>query len=165
MWPETARNQLRLGAARIRTGERDAAGEALRAARSTARQIGMVPLVDEIDRLARAARITLTTGPEPEDRRIVTPARPRDPWGLSEREREVLALVATGRTNAEIGASLFISPKTASVHVTHILDKLGVSSRTEAALRAAGAGILGDVPGPGAAGYASQKSATLRSHV
>ena len=48
----------------------------------------------------------------------------------------MLDLVAAGRTNREIGAALFISDKTASVHVTHILDKLGVSSRTEAALLA-----------------------------
>jgi DNA-binding NarL/FixJ family response regulator len=65
-----------------------------------------------------------------------------DRWGLSERELEVLALVASGRTNGQIGAALFISTKTASVHVTHILDKLGVSSRTEAALVAIQSGVL-----------------------
>jgi DNA-binding NarL/FixJ family response regulator len=54
--------------------------------------------------------------------------------GLSERELEVLALVAAGRTNGQIAAELFISPKTASVHVTHILDKLGVANRVEAAM-------------------------------
>jgi DNA-binding CsgD family transcriptional regulator len=70
-------------------------------------------------------------------------AAPANPWGLSAREREVLELVADGRTNAEIGERLFISAKTASVHVTHILDKLGVSSRTEAALLASQAGVLG----------------------
>jgi DNA-binding NarL/FixJ family response regulator len=48
----------------------------------------------------------------------------------------VLDLVSAGRTNREIGLALFISEKTASVHVTHILDKLGVSSRVEAALLA-----------------------------
>ena len=54
----------------------------------------------------------------------------------------MLALLADGRTNGEIGARLFISTKTASVHVTHILDKLGVSTRTEAALLASRAGLL-----------------------
>ena len=53
--------------------------------------------------------------------------------GLSPREREVLALVAAGRTNRQIADELFISPKTASVHVSNILAKLGVSSRGEAA--------------------------------
>lgn len=80
------------------------------------------------------------TGISPlEDHRHVAPASP-DPWGLSGREREVLAMLADGRTNRQIGEALFISDKTASVHVTHILAKMGVSSRTEAALLAARAG-------------------------
>ena len=53
--------------------------------------------------------------------------------GLSAREIEVLTLVAAGYSNGEIAERLFISIKTASVHVSHILDKLGVSTRTEAA--------------------------------
>ena len=58
---------------------------------------------------------------------------PAEILGLSAREWEVLELVAAGRSNAEIAEALFISPKTASVHVTHILDKLGVNNRVEAA--------------------------------
>jgi DNA-binding NarL/FixJ family response regulator len=53
--------------------------------------------------------------------------------GLSDREIEVLSLVAAGFSNGQIGKRLFISPKTASVHVTHILTKLDASTRTEAA--------------------------------
>jgi DNA-binding NarL/FixJ family response regulator len=53
--------------------------------------------------------------------------------GLSDREIEVLTLVAAGFSNQNIADRLFISSKTASVHVSHILDKLGVSTRTEAA--------------------------------
>ena len=53
--------------------------------------------------------------------------------GLSAREIEVLTLVAAGYSNGDIAERLFISTKTASVHVSHILDKLGVSTRTEAA--------------------------------
>jgi DNA-binding NarL/FixJ family response regulator len=53
--------------------------------------------------------------------------------GLTGREREVLSLLVAGRSNKEIAAALFISPKTASVHVSNILGKLGASSRTEAA--------------------------------
>jgi DNA-binding NarL/FixJ family response regulator len=65
------------------------------------------------------------TGPQAAD--------PAKILGLSAREWEVLELVAAGRSNAEIADTLFISPKTASVHVTHILDKLGVNNRVEAA--------------------------------
>ena len=73
-----------------------------------------------------------------------TPEPAIDPYGLTTREREVLDLVAQGRTNREIGDTLFISEKTASVHVTHILGKFGVSSRVEAALLAARAGMVDD---------------------
>jgi DNA-binding NarL/FixJ family response regulator len=52
---------------------------------------------------------------------------------LTEREREVLSLIARGKSNREIGTELFITPKTASVHVSNILGKLGAASRTEAA--------------------------------
>jgi len=67
--------------------------------------------------------------------------RPRNDLGLSARELEVLALVADGRTNGEIAKELFIATKTASVHVTHILDKLGATNRVEAAVIAERAGI------------------------
>jgi DNA-binding CsgD family transcriptional regulator/tetratricopeptide (TPR) repeat protein len=60
-------------------------------------------------------------------------ARKPDTFGLSRREREVLALIAEGRTNREIGERLFISQKTVGVHVGNILAKLGVSGRVEAA--------------------------------
>jgi len=53
--------------------------------------------------------------------------------GLTRREAEVLALVAAGRTNRQIGQELFITPKTASIHVSRILAKLGVAGRGEAA--------------------------------
>jgi len=62
-----------------------------------------------------------------------TPHRRTDTFGLSGREREVLALVAQGRTNREIGERLFISQKTVGVHVGNILSKLEVSGRVEAA--------------------------------
>jgi DNA-binding NarL/FixJ family response regulator len=56
-----------------------------------------------------------------------------DPFGLTPRERQVLALVAQGATNRQIGAELFMAEKTASVHVSRILGKLGVQTRTQAA--------------------------------
>src|SRR5207342_2155491 len=102
------------------------------------------------DALARRARLTLTgassaapvsalDSPPPSTAAVDGRGRLQE-LGLSGREIEVLGLVAAGRTNGEIARALFISPKTASVHVTHILDKLGVSSRTEAALLASVSG-------------------------
>ena len=64
------------------------------------------------------------------------------PFGLSPRELEVLQLVAAGRTNRQIGTELFISENTAGVHVSNILGKLGVASRTEAASAAFQAGLV-----------------------
>ena len=69
------------------------------------------------------------------------PAAPADPFGLTSREREVLALVAEGWTNRRIADELFISESTAGVHVSHILAKLGVESRTEAATIAVRLGL------------------------
>jgi DNA-binding CsgD family transcriptional regulator len=65
---------------------------------------------------------------------------------LTAREREVLAMVVEGKTNREIGAALFISESTAGVHVSNILAKLGVASRTEAAAFAIHAGLVGTPP-------------------
>ena len=61
---------------------------------------------------------------------------------LTPRESEILALVAAGRSNGEIGQQLFISAKTVSVHVSNVMAKLGAASRTEAAALARQAGLL-----------------------
>ena len=73
---------------------------------------------------------------------VEAPLAPLDRLGLTERERTVLALVAEGHTNREIGSALFISEKTASVHVSRILAKLGVRSRVEAATTAHRLGLV-----------------------
>jgi DNA-binding NarL/FixJ family response regulator len=86
-----------------------------------------------IGSLARRARLGLASGPAGEQATGVP--------GLTVREVEVLRLVAAGRSNREIAAELFISAKTASVHVSNILAKLNASSRTEAAAIAHRAGI------------------------
>jgi DNA-binding NarL/FixJ family response regulator len=89
------------------------------------------PLRAEIGRLARRARVDLDSaspGIDADDAERV-PA----PFGLTPRERQVLALVADGRTNRQIAEALFINEKTASVHVSNILSKLGVANRGEAA--------------------------------
>jgi DNA-binding NarL/FixJ family response regulator len=74
---------------------------------------------------------------------FTTDAAPsKDPFALSSREREVLALVAQGRTNREIGERLYISQKTVGVHVGNILAKLGASGRVEAAMVAVRLGLV-----------------------
>lgn len=87
----------------------------------------------------------LGSGPYPEDstasRLVGTERAPADPFGLSPREREVLALIAAGMTNREIGEALFISDKTVGVHVGNILAKLGVAGRVEAATVAVRLGL------------------------
>lgn len=79
-------------------------------------------------------RLAQLRGRNPDTRRKKTAA---DPYGLTQRERDVLELVAAGHSNAEIATALFISPKTAGRHVESILAKLGVRNRTQAAAFAA----------------------------
>ena len=71
---------------------------------------------------------------------------PATAFGLTARELEVLELVAAGRSNREIAGELFISAKTASVHVSNILAKLGVGSRGEAAATAYRLGLFDPAP-------------------
>jgi DNA-binding NarL/FixJ family response regulator len=111
---------------------RQQAETVLRAAHHTTVVLGAGPLRREIELLAQRGRLRLK---EPVDR-TAAPAAPPSPaasLGLTQREVEVLALVAEGRTNRQIGQALFITPKTASVHVSRILAKLGVAGRGEAA--------------------------------
>ena len=127
----------------------DVAGE-LQEAASTAAAAGARPLAEAIAGLAGRARITLDAlAPTPTDdaQLVVAAARPADPraaaaaLGLSAREIEVLELVTAGMTNGEIADRLFITRKTAAVHVTHILDKLGVPNRVSAAMIGARVGL------------------------
>jgi DNA-binding CsgD family transcriptional regulator/tetratricopeptide (TPR) repeat protein len=143
MPPRVAYARFRGAGAALAAGERAQAETELRKAHGLATGIGMHLLEGRIRAVARAGRIELDAVPPAEPSEHGAAVALANRWGLSAREREVLALVADGRTNNEIGEKLFISAKTASVHVTHILDKLGVSSRTEAALLANQAGILG----------------------
>ena len=116
-----------------------AAGPVLRAAAAAAD--GHEPLSDQVRALAQRARIPLQAPPAAPGESRPEPGVPA-PYGLTERELLVLRLVGAGRTNAQIGAELYISPRTAGVHVTNILRKLGVSSRVQAAALAERAGLL-----------------------
>ena len=95
-----------------------------------------MPLRSALRDLGRRARLGRPAGQRP---RLPAGRRPRRRLaGLTSREREVLRLLVAGRSNREIAAALFIAPKTASVHVSNILAKLGAASRTEAAAIAHG---------------------------
>ncbi|MEW2355937.1 AAA family ATPase [Spirillospora sp. NPDC029432] len=127
---EVARSRWRLAEALAERGDRDEAAAEWRTALGEAESLGAAPLVRALQDLGARARLG-------------TPARPAaGGGGLTAREREVLALVAAGRNNKEIAAALFISPKTASVHVSNILAKLEVTSRTQAATKAHTEGLL-----------------------
>ncbi|MFJ5227120.1 AAA family ATPase [Streptomyces sp. NPDC088400] len=118
-------------------GDRAEAAELLVRAHTTAVRLGASPLAEEIARTAGRARISLAPAAGGRTAQAPgTPAQAADParsLGLTPRERDVLRLVAAGRSNRRIAEELYISPKTASVHVSNILAKMGVSGRTEAA--------------------------------
>jgi DNA-binding CsgD family transcriptional regulator/tetratricopeptide (TPR) repeat protein len=151
---------LRLAEALTRAGDLDAATRAVRQSHGMATRLGAAPIAAEAAALARRARLSLTAEPanHPDgrtagakgvygtaaDRTGAASTRPEDElarFGLTDREREVLILVAGGRSNPEIARALFISAKTVSVHVSNILAKLGVSGRVEAAAVAHRLGI------------------------
>jgi DNA-binding CsgD family transcriptional regulator len=121
----------------VGTGERTAAAAPLREAAATAATLRAPLLAAEVAGLARRARIALS-----HDDAVARETPELDRFGLTEREHSVLALVAEGHTNREIGETLFISEKTASVHVSRILAKLGVRSRVEAATAAHRLGLV-----------------------
>jgi DNA-binding NarL/FixJ family response regulator len=104
-----------------------AAARELAAACDTATMLGAGPLLRSIQGLAERARIPLPGPAAPQ---------PSPAHNLTKRERQVLTLLADGLSNRRIAQDLFISEKTVSVHISHILAKLGVTNRTEAAAAA-----------------------------
>jgi ATP/maltotriose-dependent transcriptional regulator MalT len=113
----------------VAEGDREGALGPATAASETAERLGAAWLCAELESLAARARLRLGGDGEP----AAESEEDDDPFGLTKRERQVLALVAAGATNREIGRQLYMAEKTASVHVSRILAKLDVRSRTEAA--------------------------------
>lgn len=127
---EVARSRYRWAEALLGAGEREAAEVEAAEALSEAEDMGAKPLADAVRALARRARLDL-----PGVRRATAST-------LTEREEEVLGLVAQGLSNRQIGERLFISTKTVSVHVSNLLAKLGASGRAEAVSLAHQRGLL-----------------------
>ncbi len=121
----------RAAEALVDSRDRPGATDAACAALDTARALGARWLVDQLTGLASRARLEL--GAVREGDGAQPAAEQEDPFGLTPRERQVLELLAEGATNRQIGNALYMAEKTASVHVSRILAKLGVSSRTQAA--------------------------------
>src|SRR4051794_28900127 len=131
--------QLRRAGTLVERGERDAAAAQLADVLAAAHTPGAPWLRGEAEGLAGRARLALATV----DEAPPSATAGEDPFGLTPRERQVLELLAGGATNREIGAQLFMAEKTASVHVSRILAKLDVRSRTEAAAVAHRFGFVG----------------------
>jgi DNA-binding NarL/FixJ family response regulator/tetratricopeptide (TPR) repeat protein len=128
---EVARCQWRLAEALLGVGDPERATAAAQSAYQTAVRLGAAPLRAALEGLGRRGRLDLGVG-LPAERTLA---------GLTPRELEVLRLLVEGRSNRQIADQLFISGKTASVHVTNLLAKLGVHSRLEAAATARRLGL------------------------
>nr|WP_246304781.1 LuxR family transcriptional regulator [Nocardioides thalensis] len=120
-----------LAEAQLAAGERDAARRTGQEAAAVARRLGAAPLAAQVEELLRLGR--LASGPRGAEAAAGV---------LTARETEVLALLSEGRTNEQIAGELFMSPKTASVHVSRIIAKLGAANRTEAAAIARRANLV-----------------------
>ncbi|MET7604190.1 AAA family ATPase [Streptomyces avermitilis] len=131
---ERARCRRRLAQALLAAGRRAEAAEQARAVRETATRLGAAPLLDAVEALVRRGRLA-ETSPAADATAVLTA-----------RENDVLRLLARGRTNRQIGEELFITGKTASVHVSNILAKLNAASRTEAVVIAYREGLLAPEP-------------------
>jgi len=136
-------------------GARAEAARAAADAWSIASELGARPLRESIEVLARLARLELARRsrlgePQPgtEDGAPLASVTARDPFGLTAREREVLALVAEGYTNRRIADALFITESTAGVHVANSRGKLRVTNRVEAAAVALRLGLSAGGPSP-----------------
>ncbi|GAA3829404.1 helix-turn-helix transcriptional regulator [Sphaerisporangium flaviroseum] len=158
---EVARSRWRLAEALLASGSREEALKEWEQAVVTAEALGAAPLRRALAELGRRARFSPPPSPSSTSpssaKSSSASSSPADSFAsspdesalatLTNREQEVLALVATGLSNREIAERLFIAQKTVSVHVSNILAKLGVSSRTQAAAYAHQEGLASERPG------------------
>jgi ATP/maltotriose-dependent transcriptional regulator MalT len=134
-----AQMRWREAEALVEAGDRASAASVLAEAKRAADRLGAGWLAGELSGLATRARLDLSAGAPVAETQINGVDRGREnvpqeaPFGLTPRELQVMALIAEGATNRQIGAALYMAEKTASVHVSRILAKLGVQSRTQAA--------------------------------
>jgi DNA-binding CsgD family transcriptional regulator len=140
--PNRAWAQLRLGAAHVQAGNRHEAVEPLSESLRIASKLGWTQVRDSVADLARRSRLRLGTAVAAQ--RAHGTSRLRRLKRLTDRELEVLRLIAQGMSNDEIGATLFISPRTASVHVSRILAKLEVTTRAKATAVAYDEGLFAE---------------------
>jgi DNA-binding NarL/FixJ family response regulator len=134
---------LRHAEALVAERQSEAAAKCAHEAGELVRAMGAAKLLADIDALVRSARLRTDDGAELTMNEPSAAAPDEfERLGLTAREREVLALVADGRSNSEIAQQLFISRKTASVHVSNILAKLGVATRVQAAAVAHRRGLV-----------------------
>jgi DNA-binding CsgD family transcriptional regulator len=135
LWREAERPQeeayclLRQAECHAAAKQRSRAAATAAEARAIAERLGAAPVLAEVDALVARTRLSVAPAPR-------VPAEER-PYGLTEREHEVLALLGTGATNRQIARRLFISERTVGVHVSRVLHKLQVTNRAQAATVAA----------------------------
>jgi DNA-binding NarL/FixJ family response regulator len=144
-WPyREAYARLREAAAALKAGRREQAIRALTACQALAAELQAAPLLAQADDLARRARLapTAVSGSKP-----ARSAESGTRFDLTDREMEILGCLVKGDSNRQIARALFISDRTVAVHVSRILDKLGVRNRTEAATVGARLGLVAD-PAP-----------------
>jgi DNA-binding CsgD family transcriptional regulator len=132
--------RLRESTAAVRAGRREQAMRALAACQDLARDLQAIPLLTAAEDLAHRARLS----PRPATRSAEPAAR----FDLTDRESEILGRLVLGDSNRQIARALFISDRTVAVHVSRILDKLGVRNRTEAATVGARLGLPADAAEP-----------------
>jgi DNA-binding CsgD family transcriptional regulator len=137
-WPyREAYARLREAEAASKARRRDQVIRALAACESVARRLQALPLLDQVKDLSRRTRLSGWAA---------RPSEPDAQFDLTAREKDVLAHLVTGDSNRQIARALFISDRTVAVHVSRILDKLGVRNRTEAATVGARLGLLASTP-------------------